>query len=71
MFASQTFFLSLICFNVFVVRGILLGFVKVFGLRFPRFFHWWNVKPPGGGGGGGGYFCYLARILFHLSLNGP
>ena len=41
----STFFLSLVCFSVFVVGGILLGSEKVFGLRFPRFCHWWDVKP--------------------------
>ena len=37
-----------------MVRGFQLGPAKVFGLRFPRFCHQWDVKPPGGGGGGGG-----------------
>ena len=31
-----------------MVGGVLLGSVKVFGSRFPRFCHWWDVKPPRG-----------------------
>ena len=31
-----------------MVGGILLGSAKVFGSRFPRFCHWWDVKPPRG-----------------------
>ena len=29
-----------------MVRGVLLGYVKVFGLRFLGC-HWWDVKPQG------------------------
>ena len=45
-----------------MVWSVLLGSAKVFGSRFPRFCHRWDVKPPrggGGGGGGGGDFFYL------------
>ena len=38
MFSQSTFFLSLVCLSVFVVKGVLLGSMKVFRC------HWWDVK---------------------------
>ena len=43
-----------------MVGGVLLGFAKVFGSRFPRFCHLWDIKPPGGGGG----FFHLSMVSF-------
>ena len=63
MFASQTFFLSLVCFSVFVVGGVLLGFAKVFSSRFPQFYHQWDVKPPGGISFNLRGFHFLIRLM--------
>ena len=48
MFATRTFFASLVRLSVFVVGVVLLVSVKVFGflVHFSRFCPWWVVKSP-------------------------
>ena len=48
MFTSQTFFLSLVCLGVFVVRGRSFRLCEGFRFAFIIFCQIWDVKTPRG-----------------------
>ena len=48
MFASQTFFLSLVCLGVFIVRECSFRLFKGFWFAFIIFCQRWDVKTPEG-----------------------
>ena len=64
MFASQTFFLLLVCLGVFVVRGRSFRLCEGFRFAFIIFCQRWDVKTPGGGGGGDFFFLFLIFRAF-------